>query len=68
MVVYSDSTVRLVSSGFEVDPLIPRGSGIYPVTLRYEDLSVSYDVQVLVCPVAIEHSWPYTLDWVFSQT
>ena len=61
MVVYSDSTVRLVSSGFEVDPLIPRGSGIYPVTLRYEDLSVSYDVQVLVCPVAFSHSWPFDM-------
>lgn len=66
MLVYSDSTVRLIRSGFEIDPLIPRGAGTYPVTLRYEDLSVSYDVQVLVCPVEIDYPWLFTMDKVLK--
>jgi hypothetical protein len=61
MLVYSDGTVRLIRSGFEMDEFLPRGAGIYPVTLRYEGLSVSYDMQVLVCPVAFPHSWPFDM-------
>lgn len=61
MLVYSDGTVRLIRSGYEMDDFTPRGAGIYPVTLRYEGLSVSYDVQVLVCPVASPHSWPFDM-------
>lgn len=65
--VYSDGTVRLIRSGFETDPLTPKGAGIYPVTLRYEGLTVSYDVQVLTCPVEIDHSWRFTMDMVINH-
>lgn len=67
MIVYSDSTQQLIRSGFAVDPLIPHGAGVYPVTLRYEGLSVTYDVQVLVCPVEIDHTWNFTMDIVINH-
>lgn len=67
MLVYSDGTVRLIRSGFEMEPFAPRGAGIYPVTLRYEDLTVSYDVQVLTCPVEIDYPWIFTMDVVINH-
>lgn len=67
MLIYSDGTVRLIGSGFEMDAFIPSGAGIHPVTLRYDGLSVSYDVQVLVCPVAIDHSWEFDIGKVLTE-
>lgn len=62
MLVYSDGTVRLINQGYEMEPFIHAGSGLYPVTLTYEGLSVSYHVQALACPVEIDH------DWFFDMT
>lgn len=62
MLVYSDGTVRLINQGYEMEPFIHAGSGLYPVTLTYEGFSVSYQVLALACPVEID------CDWFFDMT
>lgn len=64
MLVYSDGTVHLVSQGFEVEPFLHGNSGIYPMTIHYEGLTVSYDVAVIACPVGITHDWVFQMDTV----
>ena len=67
MLVYSDGTVRLIRQGFEVDPFRHGSTGIYPMTIRYEGLTVSYDVTVLACPVEIASDWAFQMDTVLNH-
>ena len=64
MLVYSDGTVRLIRQGFDVDPFRHGSTGIYPMTIHYEGLTVSYDVAVIACPVGITHDWVFQMDTV----
>lgn len=67
MLVYSDGTVRLVSQGYEAEPFLHGRSGVYPLTVSYEGLTVSYDVQVLTCPVSMEYDWDFHMNTVIYR-
>lgn len=57
--VYSDGTMELVKEGYTVAEFNCGSAGVYPLTVSYEGLSVSYDVRILPCPVSQTAYWDF---------
>lgn len=58
--VYSDGTMELIDEGYTVSDFESGSSGIYPLTIFYNGLSVSYDVQILSCPISqMDTQWAF---------
>ena len=65
---YSDGTVKQVDKGFSVSSFDSTYSGVYPFTVFYEGLSVTYDVRVLASPVSqCSRTWSYDMTDLFPM-